>query len=199
MARVKPLPDLFDLERKVRRTKPAPPAQAYPVLLPEDVVIGIDLSLTSTGVAAVHPGGLWHSTIEPKNTGMPRLQRIRDEIVELCHNRALVMIEEPSVRSNGAGHAAIIGNWFVVVLALIESGRTVYQVNPMTLHKFVAGTGAAKKDDMKLAVFKRWGSECRTSDEADAIGLAIMGAMLGGIRPATLAQRESLNKARRVL
>ena len=48
-------------------------------------------------------------------------------------------------------------------------------VAPQALKKFVTGKGNVKKDQMKLAVFKRWGVEFPTTDETDAYALAQWG------------------------
>jgi len=45
-------------------------------------------------------------------------------------------------------------------------------IAPGTLKKFVTGSGAAKKEQMLLHVYKRWGVEFKTNDLADAFSLA---------------------------
>ena len=45
-------------------------------------------------------------------------------------------------------------------------------VQPSTLKKFVTGNGAAKKNNMLLAVFKKWGFETSDDNLADAFALA---------------------------
>ncbi len=53
-------------------------------------------------------------------------------------------------------------------------------VPPARLKKFACGKGNAKKDEIRLAVYKRWGFEAPTNDEVDAYVLARIGlAYLG--------------------
>jgi len=41
--------------------------------------------------------------------------------------------------------------------------------------KFATGKGTAKKEDMAVAIYKRWNKEFGTNDEADAYVLAKIG------------------------
>lgn len=51
----------------------------------------------------------------------------------------------------------------------------VIEVAPPSLKAFVTGKGNAKKEMMLKEVFKKWGFDAATNDEADAIGLAMFG------------------------
>ena len=46
------------------------------------------------------------------------------------------------------------------------------KVPPMTLKKFAAGKGNAKKQEMLLQIYKRWGVEFTDDNAADAYALA---------------------------
>jgi len=59
---------------------------------------------------------------------------------------------------------------------LHESEARWYEVPPGTLKKFVTGSGVAKKDQMTLSIYKRFGVDCSSHDEADAVGLCYFGA-----------------------
>jgi crossover junction endodeoxyribonuclease RuvC len=59
---------------------------------------------------------------------------------------------------------------------LHESEAVWYEVPPTSLKKFLTGRGNAKKDEILLAVYKRFGIECSGHDEADAVALAFFGA-----------------------
>ena len=50
--------------------------------------------------------------------------------------------------------------------------RTPLQVPPMTLKKYATGKGTAKKQEMLLQIFKRWGVEFNDDNAADAYALA---------------------------
>jgi crossover junction endodeoxyribonuclease RuvC len=67
-------------------------------------------------------------------------------------------------------------------------------VAPLQLKKFVTGKTTAKKDDMKLHVYKRWGFETSDDNVADAYGLARLAqALCEGGDGHTGAQREVLS------
>lgn len=50
--------------------------------------------------------------------------------------------------------------------------RTPLQVAPMSLKKFAAGKGTAKKQEMLMQIYKRWGVEFNDDNAADAYTLA---------------------------
>ena len=59
----------------------------------------------------------------------------------------------------------------VIRRALYLQGSTYVVVPPASLKKFAA-KGNAKKDEVRLEVYKRWGVEFETNDEVDAYVLA---------------------------
>jgi len=67
------------------------------------------------------------------------------------------------------------------------------EVQPSSLKKFATGKGGAKKEEIMLAVYKRWGFEAQTNNEADAFVLAKIGtALLGDVKGLTEFQLETL-------
>lgn len=71
------------------------------------------------------------------------------------------------------------------------TGTKVFVVAPSTLKKWATGSGSAKKDQVLKAVYKRWGFDADTSDEADAYALAKLGeAIVSGIVPQHAYERE---------
>jgi len=57
-------------------------------------------------------------------------------------------------------------------------------VAPTSLKKFVTGKGNSAKNEMLLAVYKKWGAEFHNDNEADAYGLARMAEYLdAGVPP----------------
>ena len=51
-------------------------------------------------------------------------------------------------------------------------------IPPTVLKKFVTGKGNARKDSMRLELFKRWRLEAPTDNEVDALALALFGAVM---------------------
>ena len=64
---------------------------------------------------------------------------------------------------------------------LYKREKAVVEVPPSTLKKFVTGKGNAKKDQMMLAIYKRWGTEFDNNDAADAYALAQYGRTLPSV------------------
>lgn len=66
-------------------------------------------------------------------------------------------------------------------------------VAPSTLKKFILGKGKGEKSFIVREVFKAYGLDAGTDDEADACALAHIGACLTGTEePRNQAQREVL-------
>ena len=57
-----------------------------------------------------------------------------------------------------------------------EHIRTPLQVPPMTLKKYAAGKGNAKKQEMLMQIYKRWGVEFNDDNAADSYALARLAA-----------------------
>lgn len=160
---------------------------------PLTIVAGIDLSLTSTGVARIyieHPD-IDHATRDIETSRIQstapqaatldqrnkRLTKLAHDVVELTAAADLVVIEQPAY-SRTVGHAHDrSGLWWLVVNTLIEEyGCPVAEVSPTTRPKYATGRNAAK-DQVLAAVIRRYPDVNVTgNDVADALVLAAMGA-----------------------
>lgn len=109
-------------------------------------VIGLDLSLTQTGIATADAV----TVVRPKNNGMERLRDLRATIVKVAVDRrpAEVVIEGYSFGSHDAHSRAIGELGGVVRLSLYVAGFTVHLFPPASLKQFATGKGNAKKPDM---------------------------------------------------
>lgn len=147
-------------------------------LLPE--VIGIDPSLTATGVA-------WHdgllTTVKTNaKTKDRRLQQIRYAIdqaatLELDGKRIAVLEDLPK-HAMAAGITGMVQG--VVRLSLIEAGIPYVTIPPATLKKFATGKGNADKLAMRAAWLEFTGIHNPDDNQVDAaflreIGLVLMG------------------------
>lgn len=164
------------------------------------VVMGIDPSLNNTAYCVLGNGEPVIGKIGVgKRRGVERLLHIEQEITKLlaCHQPLLVVIEGYSYASAHQAHQA--GELGGVLRRLFHVARTSWiDVAPPTLKKFITGKGNANKNLVILNVYKRWGVEVGSDDEADAFGLAKAGYYLmgGPCEGMTKPQREALDKIR---
>lgn len=149
-------------------------------------VAGLDLSLTSTGVALVDVGDGSISVFRVKppakvGKGLGRLRWICSEVEALMGEVGLVVIEAPSYGSTTGSQHERGGLWWMVAERLSVAGREVRAMPPTSLKKFVSGRGNVGKDEMLSAVIRRWPDvPVSNNDIADALGLAAVGARLQG-------------------
>lgn len=132
--------------------------------------VGIDPSLTSTGVVILNDDAeiIDSMVIKPKKKDAARLIEIELALWELLPNN--VALEGYAMGSRyGREAAGELGG--VIRRALYLQGSTYVVVPPASLKKFAA-KGNAKKDEVRLEVYKRWGVEFETNDEVDAYVLA---------------------------
>lgn len=143
-------------------------------------IVGLDLSLTSTGIAYQDDDEVHTHAIKSKLHDTPRLIEIREQILAVVlfpFVADLVVIEGYSYGSPaGATRAHAIGELGgVIKLALHEHGIPCALIPPKLLKKYATDRGNASKVEMLTAAVKRSGIEFRTDDEADAWWLREMG------------------------
>jgi crossover junction endodeoxyribonuclease RuvC len=146
-------------------------------------VVGIDLSLTSTGVAVATQDGAVTDRITSKpvkdatlQDRATRLTNLRREIVAHCGAADLVIIEGPSYGSTTGHQHDRAGLWWMVV-SFLSMTHNVVEVAPKTRMRYATGKGNASKDDVLSAVIRRYHTvDVNGNDEADALVLAAMGA-----------------------
>jgi Holliday junction resolvasome RuvABC endonuclease subunit len=68
--------------------------------------------------------------------------------------------------------------------------RTPLQIPPMTLKKYAAGKGNAKKQEMLMQIYKRWGIEFNDDNAADSYALARLasGSSIDAVEAAIVEQ-----------
>lgn len=164
-------------------------------------VLGLDLSLTSTGVVVLGSAGgevvgVQDSVaIKSKLRGGARLEEIREQVmaeVDLFKPELVVIEGYAFGRPN---QMAALGELSGVIKhALYLDGWPFIIVPPTRAKKFACGKGNAKKDQIRLDVFKRWSFEAKTNDEVDAYVLARIGlAYLGCDKDLIKPQQEVIN------
>ncbi len=69
-------------------------------------VVGLDLSLSSTGVATIQGGLIGTHALHPKSTGHQRMEFLRSQIALACLHADLIVVEGPSFGSPSSRSAA---------------------------------------------------------------------------------------------
>lgn len=129
-------------------------------------VIGLDLSLTSTGVACRGET----QAIKSKQKGEQRLIEIRDRILEFARSQddPRVILEGFSYGSRNSQAHAIGGLGWIVRVALYEAGIPWVEMAPTARAKLATGKGNSSKSQVVSALSARTGIVFNTDDEADA-------------------------------
>ena len=174
----------------------------------QPVAVGIDLSLTDTGIATVFDDGTI-STARVRSTGAEdatlherweRLRRLRDDIeFRIGYDYTPVVIEQPAYGATNGSHHDRSGLWWMVVDNLLHWNVPVTEVAPTTLKKYATGKGNASKDEVLAAVVKRYpAADVVNNNVADAVVLAAMGARYAGfpVDELSLQREEAFSKVR---
>lgn len=157
-----------------------------------EVVVGIDQSLTAFAVMAfaLDTGKAQGWLIRSKEFGAYRLDEIARSLGSLLtlleHNGCKIQ----HITMEGYSHGAKFGREDAGEVAGITKltlarhwgveARVGFPtiVSPGQVKKFTTNNGNARKDDMKLSVFKKWDEEFRDDNLADAYALARVAAGL---------------------
>jgi len=181
--------------------KPEMPLTGVPVFA--GTVVGIDPSLTSTGVAIIEWGKLSTFRLTTSLKGPARLDYFRGRFSDVLRqfDPAMVVIEGYSYGSKfGLAGSGELGG--VLKLALWDAKVAYGIAQPGTLKSFATGKGSADKEQVSKELFKRFGVDVDNNDKVDAAGLAVMAAWIAEPAPVgavklTKAQLDSLGKVER--
>lgn len=167
-------------------------------------VIGLDLSLTATGLAAVTSDAFTVTTVGSVGRRGDTLADRDRRLVDLTRriglflqdwdDYALAVLEGPSVMSKGGSNWDRAGLWWLVV-QMLDPARTAVAA-PTVVKKWAAGRGNADKAAVAVGVARLWDQfECESDNEADALALASMGAQKIGMPvPSRAHHAEALAK-----
>lgn len=169
-------------------------------------VVGLDLSLTGTGVALASGDLRTVGSTGIDVTVRGRVERIADladRIVEMiADDTQLVCIESPAfARQLQAGVHLRAGLWWQVAWAITCARPTavIAEISPSALKKLATGRGNATKADMRVALLQRAGVDNRDDNQVDAYWLRQAGLHLLGADdrlPLPVAHTAGLGKLR---
>ena len=146
------------------------------------IVVGLDPSLTGTGIAC--EDGFSERVITPSASSLrgqlQRMNIIASRVALRTPDGALVIIEAPSFGSNYPGHHAIAGLWWILAATCTSKGCPLVQVAPSSLKLFATGNGRAKKAGMRAAWLEHTGADVADDNRVDALWLRQVGLCLLG-------------------
>jgi crossover junction endodeoxyribonuclease RuvC len=144
------------------------------------LIVGLDLSLTGTGMSDGDTTWLIRSSGK-KDDDLPkrqaRLRKLRAQVITRCDGAGLVVIEGPSYGTSSGHMHDRSGLWWLVVQALAYRNITVVEVAPATLKKYATGKGNGPKGAVIEAAARRLPDIETGGDDnrADALWLHAMG------------------------
>lgn len=157
------------------------------------MILGVDFSLTATGVAYIEDGAAECATIRSKKEDgwwefPSRVQDIA-YAVDLWRNPlglpgpAQLVIETPAFAAKSASLDRMFGGWWMFVSTIMRD--CLYEppllVTPSQVKKFATGKGNAGKDEVMLAVSRRYPDvPVKDNNQTDALVLAAIGAAVLG-------------------
>lgn len=160
-------------------TPEAPAATTAAGPRPHYRVAGLDISLTSTGIATlggttrVPTTGRRKDTIVQRHT---RMKHITDTVLTEVGDVHLACIEGPVGYATPGGSTWDRGGlWWRIVAALLDRDIPVAVISPTARAKYATGSGAARKTAVLEAAQRRYGALLESDDEADALILRAMG------------------------
>ena len=176
-------------------------------------IIGIDPSLTATGIATIDTatGHIHTHTISTTPTSkdiknrIHRFEKITTAIRDIIRDGdhpALIAIEGPAYGSHSAaGTWDRAGLWWHIAnhAAL---GIDIIEIPPATRCRYATGRGNAAKDVVMISAVRRYpAADITDNNQADAVILAAIGARLAGHPiddPLPMANQTALTKLPRL-
>lgn len=145
-------------------------------------VVGLDLSLTATGVASVDTAAVLagitrphhYATLSVRQTGLERLHLLRQAIEDATSGADIVAIEGYSFGSKNSQAHALGELGGIVKLELWSANQPFVVIPPANVKRFACGKGNAKKEEVFAAAIRRLSYKGDSPDEADALWLAAM-------------------------
>lgn len=163
-------------------------------------VIGLDLSLTGTGISdgtttwLVKSAGKADARLDQRHR---RLTGLAAQVLTRCYDADMVVIEQPAY-SKTTGHMHDrSGLWWLVVSQLHDRGVAVVEVAPSALKAYATGRGNSNKGAMIEATVRRMPQVEIGGDDnrVDALWLSLMGLdHLTGTGVVPQGQRDGLSR-----
>lgn len=139
--------------------------------------LGIDQSVTSSGLAVISPGSdvpvLLRTVVPRELRGGERLAFIMREISLSVDFHTITQAAMEGYSFGSTHNAFDLGEVAGVVKCLLaQRSIPLIVVAPTQLKKFVRGKGFGDKDSVAEDIERKWGQRIDQNDQADAYGLA---------------------------
>lgn len=144
-------------------------------------VVGLDLSLTSTGVATAERTWRLKPKAVRQDAPLParftRHRYLRGAILDILAEARpeLVVVEGPSFASMGGHEHERGGLWWAVLDLVDQADIEIAVATPTMIKKYATGKGNADKDIVLSAANRRFPWFDGGNDEADALWACAMG------------------------
>lgn len=150
-------------------------------------VIGVDFSLTSTGVCAITDGEAECITVKSAKEDSwhefpERVHMIGYQLSEWAAERGAApawVIESPAFMARSSSLDRMFGGWWLLVDYMMRDcgWEAPLLVTPQRVKKYATNKGNAGKDEVLAAVIRRYPDVLVSgNDQADALTLAAIGA-----------------------
>ena len=165
--------------------------------------LGIDLSLSATGIAVVGCGVAYCKTVcsSPREFAniYDRIDHMRDSVLDfICkYNPEMICIEKPIISTQKIrGNDALIALGFEVRRSMVKNENPFYDVHIQHVKMYATGKGTAKKEEVMAAV-SAIGINPGDDNQADAVMLALMARSIyeinhGGEYPQDVKKRQAI-------
>jgi Holliday junction resolvasome RuvABC endonuclease subunit len=144
--------------------EPETPAAITAAGAPALRVLGLDLSITATGLCLAD--GTTQTIATQQKTGDARLKTIEHAITQATTDVDFAVIEDLPTHAKSAGITGMVHG--VARLVLLRYGIPYSVVTPATLKAYATGKGNADKTAMAIAALKRTGREFPDDNQCDA-------------------------------
>jgi crossover junction endodeoxyribonuclease RuvC len=101
-----------------------------------------------------------------------RMVTLIDEIMDHLQPDDVICIESPAMHAQGSAVGFMWGLAHGLRMAMFRRGWHYIDVTPAGVKKFASGKGSAKKDELAVHIYKRWGFEHPSDNVRDAYVLA---------------------------
>lgn len=166
------------------------------------MIVGLDVSLRSTGIAWLHDlkPTVWTVKSKAPQTVNEVSKQILLHLVPILNEKTIVYIEDYAFGKFGKSSSvtSLIELTGILQYELYNMQIQYHKVAPTAVKKFLSGKGVLPKDQIPLLVFKKFGLTLDTVDACDALAVADYGYALtygkGFDRELTLAEKKCLEK-----